>query len=416
MDLLRRSPRNRFLFLTSNAGWGGSEELWSSVAQFLANEGHEVMAQVGWHDKGDPRLQRLRDLGCKIQTGWIAESLPGFRHPLMDRVLNRLNRMIHALRFRFFIHFNSDQDLVIISQGGNCDGLLLAEICLSKGMPYVLIAHKAAEVYWPSDAVLPRLRKIYADALHCFFVSSHNLRLTEEQLGMGLTRASVVRNPFLVPWNWDGGWPESSGVFNLACVGRLQPSEKGQDILLRVLARPKWRQRPLRVTFFGSGGFRNGLEGMAKLLKLDSVTFGGFVRDVASIWKTHHALVLPSRCEGLPLVVVEAMLHGRLPILTNVAGNGEVVEEGRTGFLAAAPTEDALDAAMENAWIRRHEWQEIGAAASVAIRQIVPPNPPATMAAMLLELVHGPRPDGVEENRPAPLATAIPALPQTEDA
>jgi glycosyltransferase involved in cell wall biosynthesis len=169
----------------------------------------------------------------------------------------------------------------------------------------------------------------------------------------------------------------------LACVGRIDPKEKGQDLVLRVLARERWRERPVDVSFFGNGGHVDGLKAMAEFHRLSNVSFHGFVKDVTSIWNAHHALLLPSRCEGLPLVIVEAMLHGRVPIVTNVAGNGEVIENDRTGFLAAAPTEDALDHAMERAWRRRNEWPEIGANAAEAIRAIVPRDPAAVFAATL---------------------------------
>jgi glycosyltransferase involved in cell wall biosynthesis len=125
---------------------------------------------------------------------------------------------------------------------------------------------------------------------------------------------------------------------------------------------------------------------MARKDELTSVSFGGFVRDVASIWSDHHGLILPSRCEGLPLVLVEAMLSGRVPIVTNVGGSGEIVDDGVTGFLAGAPTEDSLDEAMERAWERRAEWPAIGAAAATKIRALVPPNPAELMAAMLLRI------------------------------
>ena len=56
------------------------------------------------------------------------------------------------------------------------------------------------------------------------------------------------------------------------------------------------------------------------------------------IWAEHHALVLPSRFEGMPLVVVEAMLCGRPCIVTDVGGNAELIRDGINGFLAKAPT------------------------------------------------------------------------------
>jgi glycosyltransferase involved in cell wall biosynthesis len=134
------------------------------------------------------------------------------------------------------------------------------------------------------------------------------------------------------------------------------------------------------------------------------VTFGGFSDDMAEVWSRHHGLVLPSRCEGLPLVVVEAMLSGRVPIVTDVGGNREAVDDEVTGFVAAAATEDALDDAMERAWQRRGEWRAIGAAASLKIRTLVPADPAAVMAAMLHRLVAQP-----ESN--APRHPSAPVLP-----
>jgi glycosyltransferase involved in cell wall biosynthesis len=224
---------------------------------------------------------------------------------------------------------------------------------------------------------------MYADARACYFVSEHNLRLTEEQFGAALPRARVVRNPFLVPWARRHDWP-SGGVLRLACVGRLFVMEKGQDLLLRVLARDKWRQRPLSVTIVGAGPHRAALEAMAAYHRVERVSFAGFLDDIQGIWNDHHGLILPSRCEGLPLVLVEAMLSGRVAIATDVAGISEVLEDGATGFLAAAATEDALDAALERAWARRDEWQAIGARAAERIRELVPEDPAAALAQMLL--------------------------------
>ena len=227
---------------------------------------------------------------------------------------------------------------------------------------------------------------VYRAARACFFVSEHNRRLTEEQLGFQLPRAAVVRNPFLVSWEPRTDWPDDRSELRLACVGRLHPKEKGQDLLLRVLARRRWRDRPLSVTFYGEGLQRASLERMASNLNLTNVSFAGFVGDVLAIWSVHHGLILPSRCEGLPIVLVEAMLSGRVPVVTNVGGNAEVVDDGITGYLAAAPTEDALDEAMERAWSERHRWREVGAAAAARIRTLIPREPERCFATRLVEL------------------------------
>jgi len=143
------------------------------------------------------------------------------------------------------------------------------------------------------------------------------------------------------------------------------------------------------VTFFGSGENGVGLAEMAAYHELENVRFAGFTRDIEAIWASHHALVLPSRAEGLPLVLVEAMLSGRVAIVTDIAGNGEVVEDDVNGFLAATPTADALDEAMERAWQRRAEWRKIGERAAADIRRLVPPDPAGTLAMQLVQLADG---------------------------
>ena len=381
----------RFLFISSNGTpWGGSEELWGAAAVALAEQGHAITVLKPKIDMEHPRVRRMRELGARVRDFTRVPLIPSRLYQFVATtshavvVAHRLAELARTLTF-------SKYDLIVISQGGNFDGLPLANVCRRMKRPYVLIAQKAGDMYWPTDDRLDRMRAVYTEALESYFVSEHNRKLTEEQIGIELPNACVVRNPFLVPWHRRGDWPEETNGVRLACVGRMYPSEKGQDLLLRVLARRKWRERPLSVTFFGSGVQRKAIEQMAKYHELTSVSFAGFVNDVAAIWNDHHGLVLPSRCEGLPLVLVEAMLSGRVPIVTDAGGNRELLRDNVTGFLAPAPTEDSLDEAMERAWQRRHEWRAIGEAAADEIRTLVPPDPGQALAAKLLAVVSAER-------------------------
>jgi glycosyltransferase involved in cell wall biosynthesis len=375
------------VFISGNRAWGGSEELWSATAAVLASDGHGVTVYKSGVDDSEPRIQRLRALSSRIRD--LA------RFPLMPSQLFRIIRSLSSgaayaheiLRLLIGLVFSRRPDLVIVSQGGNHDGYPLAEVCRRLRLPYAIVSHKASELYWPADWQQQTIAAVYRSARACFFVAEHNHRLTEEQLGFSPPNAAVVRNPFLVPWEPRTDWPDDRHEWRLACIGRLHPKEKGQDILLRVLARPRWRDRPLSVTFYGDGLQRASLERMARNLGLTNVTFAGFVHDVPAIWSGHHGLILPSRCEGLPIVLVEAMLSGRVPIVTDAGGNAEVVDDGVTGYIAAAPTEDALDHAMERAWNERLRWREIGAAAAARIRTLVPRQPERCFAKRLVDLV-----------------------------
>ena len=119
---------------------------------------------------------------------------------------------------------------------------------------------------------------------------------------------------------------------------------------------------------------------------MENVEFRGHVGSIQDVWKNHHLLVLPSRLEGLPLVLVEAMLCGRPAVVTNVAGNSEVLDDNETGFLAAAPTAAHFDEAMERAWQRRNQWEDMGREAARRIRLAVPEDPVGVFADQLMKL------------------------------
>jgi glycosyltransferase involved in cell wall biosynthesis len=259
--------------------------------------------------------------------------------------------------------------------------------CLEAGIPYVSICQANYEYWWPEDQRADVVRRAYRGCVKSFFVSDRNRRLFETQIGEPLASAEVVRNPFNVSYDASPPWPDASDTLRLACVGRLEPKAKGQDLIVEVLSREKWRRRPIHVSFFGSGPCLDNLRRLVAGHQLAStVAFGGHVPDVESIWKTHHALLLPSRYEGLPLALVEAMLCGRFGIVTDVAGNAEIVDDNVSGFVACMPTAAQLDEAMERAWVRREEWQRIGHVAADSIRRHVPRDPAAIFAKKLLAL------------------------------
>jgi glycosyltransferase involved in cell wall biosynthesis len=168
----------------------------------------------------------------------------------------------------------------------------------------------------------------------------------------------------------------------------LHPPSKGQDLLLAVLRLPEWLDRPIHVSFFGEGPHEQMLRRLVQNYGLqEKVSFRGHVSDVAQIWRENHALVLPSRYEGLPLAVVEALLCGRPVIVTDVAGNAEVVEDGVTGFVAESPKVIHLACALERAWSVRDQWHEMGKRAQISINQVVPEDAGAIFANMLISLM-----------------------------
>ncbi|PSC05917.1 glycosyltransferase family 1 protein [Alsobacter soli] len=63
------------------------------------------------------------------------------------------------------------------------------------------------------------------------------------------------------------------------------------------------------------------------------VRWQGPTRDVAGVWRDHHAAVLPSHGEGMPRSLIEAACCGRPLLATDVSGCRSLVRDGHNGFL-----------------------------------------------------------------------------------
>lgn len=396
---LRKRPKalyrpcgvKRIGFISSINGtpWAGCEELWARAAARLAEQGYSVSANICYLPEPTADLERLRRAGCNVVTRPLRTSLRNFARRGFSVLQGKAQQIESFPGYRavrtWLRRFRPA--LVVISQEFHTRGVEWMLLCRTLGIPYVTVVHAAGEVVWPEDQEACSLASCLEGARACYFVSNGNLQLVRTQLAAALPHAIVVRNPFNVSYDAAPSWPEEDHGYRLACVARLHPQSKGQDILLDVLAADKWRRRPLQVNLFGTGPNAQSLAALKSLKQLENVTFKGFINAVEEIWAQHHGLILPSRYEGLPIALVEAMLCSRMAIVTDVAGNAEVVEDGVSGFVARAPKAEFLDEAMERAWTRRGEWRSLGETAGRQIRHLVPADPVAVFERELASLI-----------------------------
>ena len=137
---------------------------------------------------------------------------------------------------------------------------------------------------------------------------------------------------------------------HLVVVGRLS-RRKGQDVALEALAVLRASGLDVGITFVGSHypgyeSFVRGLESRAAELELERhVSFTGFLDDASPYVYGADVVVVPSRVEPFGNVAVEALLARRPTVVAAVDGLAEIVEDGRTGLVAAP--EDPVDLAAK---------------------------------------------------------------------
>ncbi len=150
-------------------------------------------------------------------------------------------------------------------------------------------------------------------------------RLAAEGLDPG--RIAVVPNG--VP---DPGPPVPMPPPSPLIVGVMASLEPRKQIEVVVQAAARLPEVPLEVRVAGRGPLRPALERLAgKLGQAGRVRFLGQVEDPDAFLDGVHLLALPSRLEGMPLVVLQAMARGRGALLSDLPGMDEVVADGVTG-------------------------------------------------------------------------------------
>lgn len=151
-------------------------------------------------------------------------------------------------------------------------------------------------------------------------------------------------------------------------AGRVE-EQKGHDVLLEALVQVMKSGLEFTLVVAGEGSRRSWLEQQAISLGLSPrVQFVGQVDEVGGLLAAADAVLLPSRWEGLPLVLLEAMVRARPVIASAVGGVPDVIEPGVHGTLVPPGDVAALAAALEHVHRKPDQAWRMGRSAAQRVR------------------------------------------------
>ncbi len=216
----------------------------------------------------------------------------------------------------------------------------------ARPVPFVITLHGSDVGLAARPVAGPIGRAITARAKYVAAVSQPLLEEARVVLRLDPSRSGVVRMPIIVD-STGASSPLAGPPWRLIAVGRASP-EKGFDVLLDAMALARDRGADLRLEVIGSGPERRSLEEQRARLHLEDLV--SFVdplprAELHARISSAHALVVPSRREGLGLVAVEALALDR-PVIASRAGGLEEVVSAGTGVLVAPGDADALASAL----------------------------------------------------------------------
>lgn len=216
------------------------------------------------------------------------------------------------------------------------------------GIPFSFSVH-ATDIYPPDGALGEKVRDAAfvrtanrVNVEHVLrFAPGHEAKIHVVHMGFGLEPGDRV--------------PRGSGrPFRILGLGRFVP-KKGFDILIRSCKLLEESGVDFELVLGGSGACRPKLERLVRELKLEArVRFPGFLTHdgVSGFLSSGDVFVMPSVIDasgdrdGLPTVIMEALLHELPVVATDVCGIGEVIRDGETGFLVPQKDPVALARAV----------------------------------------------------------------------
>ncbi len=314
-------------------GGGGAERVMSIVASYWVSKGWGVtLILLSAPTKEsfyalDPRIQ-LKSLDLAVKST-----------NLLSAIRNNWNR-VQILRQAIIA---SKPDVVISFMNSVNVSTIVA--CWGSKIPVIISEHiypgcNDANKIWK---FIMKSAYRYADLITV--LTQNALPFYPAEQGY---RTIVMPNP-VVASAVTASVPQLLQTPSLVAVGRLHP-QKGFDLLLQAFHKIQAKHPDWQITILGEGPMRAELEQLRSQLKLtDCVHLPGLVDNVPEYLDRADLFVMPSRFEGFPMALCEAMAAG-LPVLAAdcLSGPSDIIEDGVNGVLVKTEDIDALAAGLDS--------------------------------------------------------------------
>lgn len=278
-------------------------------------------------------------LGCTPDVvEWLAARRPGTRAVVLPEVRDRTD-VRGMLRHRAAI-VSARPDVVFfnLSTMSSCQWVLASALTIP-GLPLVAVENSPVGTW---SGLSGRLKRWTSRHLAAHVTVGRQAATIIEGLG-GLPQGSlsviytgVARMELDPP-------PRTTDDVTVGMLSRHDPV-KGIDLAIRVVAA---LGQGYRLVVVGDGAERPSLEALVDELGVaDRVELRGWDDRARHLLGTFDIYLLPSRLEGFPITVMEAMQAGVPVVATEVGSIREAVEDGETGFIVPVEDVDAMVAAV----------------------------------------------------------------------
>ena len=336
-------------------GCGGAERVLSTLANGWRREGHTVTV-VALSDGKEPPFFALDP---EVAVDWLGVARDS--RNVLQAVTHNLER-VRALRSAFR---RSRPDLIVSFLTTVNVLVLLA----AAGRPVPVIVSERID---PRIDPLPRpwrwlRRRLYPRAAAAVVQTGRTAEWFPPQIR---SRITVIPNPIALP---DVPLPPQAARTRrrtVLGVGRLE-RQKGFDLLVRAFAEATRQHAGWELVIAGEGSERAALAALAAAYGVaDRVRLPGRETDIWRLYSATDIFALPSRFEGFPNALLEAMAAGVPSVAADCpTGPREIIRDARDGLLVPPEKVDDLTAALSRLMGDADLRRRLGAEAATVVER-----------------------------------------------
>jgi glycosyltransferase involved in cell wall biosynthesis len=353
---------------------GGAEDHLVTIGRGAVKSGWEVHA--AFHPEGDLRsLEADLSLNGVVCHGVGIHETHDRRQETRARDLARLARTVRVLR-------RVRPDVVAVELPWPDYGVGPVLACAVSGVPAAVVFHLVPRGFSFGRKRLRAFLWARARRQRWIAVSECTRRTLSELTGVSPAGIDVIYNGIPVvaaDVEMETGRREiarddvrqelglSAGIRIVTTVGRLD-GQKGHIDVVPAIPHLVAEHPELRFVWVGDGGHRQSLiEALTRYGVVDKVYLLGRRRDVSRLLLASDLFLFPSRFEGLPFALLEAMAHGVPVVASDASSIPEIIGHRVDGLLFR--TGDSCDLLEAVRWALRHptEMSEMAVRAAVQV-------------------------------------------------
>lgn len=330
--------------LISSLELGGAEKLLLDLLDEKSGNLPVAFTVVVMNQAVNPELKaRLMRLNCEV---YFLDRPEGHLH---WKYLQALLRIV----------FEQDVDIIHSHNSGSKWWAILCKFC-KPSLKLIFTVHDTAPIR--QNVFLTFLQRLFVDRHIAISRSVERLCRAE-----GFVPVSQIYNGIDVSRYRNArrnslrervkATPFHSVPLRIVQIGRLYYPKKGQDILIQAIAQCKQQGMSVQATLMGGvySYSENSYQALKKMVAdfhlQDEIDFVVNQTHVSSVLNEADLFVLPSRYEGLGLVVLEAMAAGVPVIVSNIDGPAELVCHGQNGLVFQSGDVDSLVLAISHVYV-----------------------------------------------------------------